>query len=164
MALRTLDQKMIEHGSSETLATARHELVKLYALSFRAVTELEFVLGRFNRTKLMFAFKKTMFDELLANVEEQNARVESIMNMARLSEPTLDAALIDRTHNDLLTKMRQELDEHFQTLEHGMQQRLEEVERRIVASVQDMLPGIIREEMRRVFAEHQGPANEIDQR
>lgn len=164
MALRALDQKMIEHGDSETLASARHELVKLYALSFRAVAELELVLGRSNRTKLMFAFKKPVFDDLLANVEDQNARVESIMNVARLSEPQLDAALIDRTHTELLTRMREELDGHFHMLEQGMQQRLEEVERRVVASVQDMLPGIIREEMRKVLAEHQSSTSESDQR
>jgi hypothetical protein len=47
----------------------------------------------------------------------------------------------------------------FQKLEEGIQKRLEEVEQRVIASVRDILPGIIREEIRKLLIEQKVSAS-----
>lgn len=39
ISLRALDQKAIEHGTSDNLVAARHGLVECYTLAFEAVSE-----------------------------------------------------------------------------------------------------------------------------
>ena len=62
-------------------------------------------------------------------------------------------------HSELLVKMQQEMRGSFQALEEGMQKRLEEVEQRVVASVRDILPDIICEEMQKLLIEQKGSAD-----
>ena len=67
-------------------------------------------------------------------------------------------------HRELLAKTQQEMRGCFRTLEEGMQKRLEQVEQRVVASVRDILPGIIREEMRKLLVEQQEGSADLDDR
>jgi hypothetical protein len=159
IVLRASDQKAIEHGTSDALVAVRHELVECYALAFQVVTELEpMASGSLSRMMFSFAFVPKMIDGVLEKIERQNERFESVMKMARLQEPSAEAALLGRMHRELLAKMQQEMRGCFQTLEEGMQKRLGEVEQRVVASVRDILPGIIREEMRKLLVEQKGSA------
>lgn len=159
IVLHASDQKAIEHGTSDALVAARHELVECYALAFRVVTELESMVSR-SASKVMYLrlFGLKMIDGALEKIERQNERFESVMVLARLQEPSTEAALLGRMHRELLAKVQQEMRGCFQTLEEGMQKRLEEVEQRVVASVRDILPGIIREEMRKLLVEQKGSA------
>ena len=152
---------MIEHGTSDALEAARHELVEYYALAFQMVIESETALSR-STPRAWYLLGKVKLPghvkRLLASIEEQNTRFELVMKTARLQEPSPEAALLDPMHRELLAKMQQEMHGHFQMLEEGMQKRLEEVEQRVVASVRDILPGIIREEMRKLLLEQKGSA------
>ena len=155
IVLRASDQKTIEHGTSDALVLARHELVMCYALAFRLVTEF---ISRSTSRSLFGLLYEPKIDKLLEGIKQQNERFESVMKMARLQEPSTEAALLGRMDRELLAKMQQEMRGCFQTLEEGMQKRLEEVEQRVIASVRDILPGIIREEMRKLLVEQKGPA------
>lgn len=99
--------------------------------------------------------------EMVKGVEQQNERVENLMKVIRLQEPSADV-LFRQMHSELLAKVQEEMRGSFLKLEESMQKNLEVVEKRVVASVQDILPGIIREEMRKLLAEQKrsaGPDN-----
>ena len=82
------------------------------------------------------------FEKLLAKIESQHEYLKMLMELSRQD------ALLSRTHREPLVGMQQEMHRDFQRLEESMQKRLEEVEQRVLASVRDVLPGLIREEMR----------------
>lgn len=147
IALRTSDQKAIEHSASDHLVAVRHELVETYALAFHVVMELILISRRYRIVSSL------AINSILKVMIEQNERFESVMKLARLEEPSAEAALLGEMHRELLAKMQQEMRGGFQTLEDGMQKRLEELEQRVVTSVREILPGIIREEMRRLLVE-----------
>ena len=155
IVLRAPDQKTIEHGTSDALVVARHELVEFYALAFQLLMEIGF--PRFRKFTEIFSGSK-MIDKMIGKVLEKNELFESVMKMARLQEPSMEATLLGRMHRELLANMQQEMRGCFQTLEEGMQKRLEEVEQRVVVAVQDMLPRIIREEMRKLLVEQKSSA------
>ncbi|KFZ06683.1 hypothetical protein V501_07178 [Pseudogymnoascus sp. VKM F-4519 (FW-2642)] len=152
IALRAIDQKAIEHSTSDDVAAARHELVACYALAFGIVAETEWTKTNPMRT---MAIPRIRFDikEMVVGIQQQNKRVENLMKIVRLQEPSAEVVLLGQMHSELLAKMQKEMRGCFQTLEESMQKNLEEVEKRVVASVQDILPGIIREEMRKLLAE-----------
>lgn len=157
ISLRALDQKEIEHGTSDDLLAARHGLVECYTLAFQAVAVFGGVAAR---RPLRRFLSEAM--EIVEGVEQQNERVENLMKVIRLQEPSTDVVLLRQMHSELLAKMQGEMRGSFLKLEEGMQKNLEEVEKRVVASVQDILPGIIREEMRKLLAEQKrsaGPDN-----
>ncbi|KAH8657654.1 hypothetical protein BX600DRAFT_499745 [Xylariales sp. PMI_506] len=152
---RASDQKVIEHSTSENMMTARHELVEYYNVAFRVVMQLSMMatqsqMNRFKR--FLIKPESNQINELLQKLEEQNERFELVMKMVRDQEPSTEDTLGKMQHA-LLASMQQEMRESFQTLEDGMQKRLAEVEQRVVASVRDMLPAIIREEMRKLLVE-----------
>lgn len=153
ISLRASDQKTIEHGTFDALVAVRHELVECYALAFRMVAELDL---SFSKPLLRLSFLS--LDKTLEMIKQQDERFESVMKMARLQEPSTEAALLDQMYRELLAKMQQEMRGCFQTLEESMQKRSEEVEQRVVASVREILPGIIREEMRKLLVERKDPA------
>ena len=167
ISLRASDQKMLEHGTSDALVPVRHALVECYAMAFQVLTRLE--PPRYGAKSIYFRIWfnhsgfKSEIHELLESVERQDKRFESVMKIARLQEPSTDAALLHRMHADQLTITRQEMRACFLGLEGGMRERLEEMEQRVVASVRDILPGIIREEMRKLLLEQKGPAGLDDQ-
>lgn len=101
-------------------------------------------------------------DGLLREIERQNKGFELAMKMARLQEPSAEAVLLARLHRELLAKMQQEMRGCFQTLEEGMRKRLEDVEQCVVASVRDILPGIIRDEMRKLLVEQKDLEHRLD--
>ncbi|KAL9070784.1 MAG: hypothetical protein Q9157_005686 [Trypethelium eluteriae] len=139
IVLRTSDQNAIEHGTSDAMM----------------MTELDRLL--FSRSNVKdVRIRPSDISMMLEGVEQQDKRFESVMKMARLQEPFTEAALLDRMHRELLAKMQQEIRGCFQTLEEGMQKRLEEVEQGVVASIGDRLPGIILEEMRKLLVEQKG--------
>jgi hypothetical protein len=59
----------------------------------------------------------------------------------------------------VLRKTRDEIREGFRTLDGDMQKRMTDLEHRVVASIRDILPGIIREEMGKLLGEQRGDAN-----
>jgi hypothetical protein len=122
-------------------------LVETYALAFHVVMELILISRRYRIVSSL------AINSILKVMIEQNERFESVMKLARLEEPSAEAALLGEMHRELLAKMQQEMRGGFQTLEDGMQKRLEELEQRVVTSVREILPGIIREEMRRLLVE-----------
>ena len=139
--LRASDQKAIEHGNSDALVAMRHELVECYALAFRVVTELESMLSDpFSSIFFRSRMEKSL-ENALEKVEQQNKRFESLMKLARPPEPSIAAALLGEMRGCV------------QTLEEGTQKRLEEAEQHIVASDRDILPAIIREELRKLLVE-----------
>jgi hypothetical protein len=158
IVLRTSDQKAIEHGTSDALVAARHDLVECYALAFQVMTELERIVSRPNFWRVSSALGPKMIDGVLEKIERQNERLESVMKIARLQEPSMEAVLLGRMHRELLAKMQQEIRGGFQILEEGMHKRLEEVEQRVMGSVRDILPGIIRKEMQELLVEQKGSA------
>lgn len=81
------------------------------------------------------------------------------MKVIRLQEPSTDVVLLRQIHSELLAKMQEEMRVSFLKLEESMQKNLEEVEKRVVASVQDILPSIIREEMRKLLTEQKRSAS-----
>ena len=153
VVLRAPDQMEIELGTSDALVAARYELVKFYASLFHAVSEVESIVLRSKKNKVFFTLKAKMLDEMFQDPNRQNERFESVLKIVRAQKPPEKAESLERMHHDLLEKMQQELHECFRALEQHMQKRLAEVEQRVVASVQDILPIIIREEMRKALAE-----------
>jgi hypothetical protein len=160
--LRAPDQMMIEHRSSDAFAAARYVLVELYAFLFQAVSELEAIVLRSKRNKLIWAVKGKPFDDIFERLTSQNEKFESYIKIAQVQEPPVNAAILDGIHHDLLDQTQQDLRECFQTLEMSIQQRLEELEQRVVASVQDILPSIIREELRKALAEQRSSVGEVN--
>lgn len=152
-------QKAIEHGTSDDLLAARHELVKCYALAFEAVRKSLQQLPKRSRSSLYVW--KTMNGarrDFLEEFHRQSESFESVMRIARLQEPS-DADTVSKLHDELFKKTQQEIREGLQTLEEGMEKRLADLEHRVVQSVQDLLPGLIREEMRKLLAEQRQSAN-----
>lgn len=157
ITLRSLDQKAIEHSTSDDFIAVRHELVECYALAFQVVMESGLLNSRM-RLKMLLSPHRYNIGRMIEGVERQNERVENLMKIIRLHEPSTEALLLGQMHRELLAKMEQEMRGCFQTLEESMQKNLAEVEKRVVASVQDILPGIIRDEMRKLLAEQKGSA------
>ena len=167
ISLRASDQKMLEHGTSDALVAVRHALVECYSMAFQVLTRLEPLVFRAKNKFLLILCNSNglqpEIDKLLESVERQDKRFESVMKIARLQEPSTEAALLHRMHADQLTITGQEIRACFHELEGGMRERLEEMEQRVVASVRDILPGIIPEEMRKLLLEQKGPAGLDDQ-
>lgn len=162
IGLRAIDQKAIEHSTSDDVAAARHELVACYALAFGIVAETEWTKTNPMRTMAIPRIRSDI-KTMVERIQQQNERVEDLMKIVRLQEPSAEVVLLGQMHSELLTKMQKEMRGCFQTLEESMQKNLEEVEKRVVASVQDILPSIIREEMRKLLAEQKGLAG-VDNR
>lgn len=83
--------------------------------------------------------------------DRQYERFESVMRIARLQQLSSAEAAGEMQH-ELLKRTRKEVREGLQALDEDMQERLAGLEHRVVASIRDMLPGIIREEMHKVLA------------
>ena len=145
---RAPDQKAIEHSNSDALVAVRHELVECYALAFDVVAELD-------SFRPMIVFEHSI-NRLRERIERQNESYDSVMKIARLQEPLLEAAFLDPMHRHLLVQMQDEMRRCFQKFDTSMQQKLEEVEHRVVVSIRDILPSIIREEMQKLLAEQEG--------
>lgn len=157
-------QKTIEHGTSDELLAARHELVNCYALALELVYRgLDYlVISKRNRITAMFlAFKGDQwvdFQRYLDEIQRGSERVESLVRITRLQEP-FNADTASKMQHELLEKTQQGVQEVFRTHEENMQKELASLEHRIMESVRDMLPGIIREEMRKLLAEQREDAN-----
>lgn len=153
----TSSQKAIEHSTSDDLLAARHEMVKCYVLAFEVVSQSSQQLKKRSRSFLFKQIHGARW-EFMDGFDRQVERFESVMRIARLQEPS-DTDTVSKMHDELFKKTQLEIREGLQTLEQGMQQRLADLEHRVVQSVQDILPGIIREEMRKLLAEQRGTAN-----
>jgi benzoyl-CoA reductase/2-hydroxyglutaryl-CoA dehydratase subunit BcrC/BadD/HgdB len=94
----------------------------------------------------------------LDEFHRQHERFESVMRIARLHELSSADAAKEMQH-ELLRKTRDEIREGFRTLDEGMQKRITDLEHRVLASIRDILPGIIREEMGKLLGEQRGDAN-----
>lgn len=149
-------QKAIEHGTSDDLLAARHEMVKCYALAFEVVSKSLQQLPK-RRASLWKQMNGARWD-FLEEFHRQSESFESVMRIARLQEPS-DADTVSKLHDELFKKTQQEIREGLHTLEEGMEKRLADLEHRVVQSVQDLLPGIIREEMRKLLAEQRQNGN-----
>ncbi|KAK7701472.1 hypothetical protein SLS64_010216 [Diaporthe eres] len=157
-------QKIIEHGTSDELLAARHELANCYALALELVYRGLETLARSKRRKLsamFWAFKgdqRVDFQRYLDEIQRGSERVESLVRITRLQEP-FNADTASKMQHELLEKTQQEVREVFRTHEEYVQKELASLEHRIVDSVRDMLPGIIREEMRKLLAEQRENTN-----
>lgn len=150
-------QKAIEHGTSDDLLAARHEMVKCYALAFEVVSKSSQQLPKRGRSSLWKYMNGARWG-FLEEFHRQSESFESVMRIARLQEPS-EADTVSKLHDELFKKTQQEIREGLQTLEEGMEKRLADLEHRVVQSVQDLLPGIIREEMRKLLAEQRQNGN-----
>lgn len=132
-------------------------MVKCYVLAFEVVSQSSQQLKKRSR---FFLFKQMQGSrwEFMDGFDRQVERFESVMRLARLQGPS-ETDTVSKLHDELFKKTQQEIRVGMQTLEEGMQKRLEDLEHRVVQSVQDILPGIIREEMRKLLAEQREPAN-----
>ena len=88
--MRASDQKAIENGTSDVWVAARHELVECYVLAFQALMDFGFTF----RVNFTFMSEPKTIDGVLEKIERQNERFESVMKMARLQEPSMEAALL----------------------------------------------------------------------
>lgn len=143
-------QKEIEYGISNHLLPARKELVKCYALAFEVASR--YINQRQMRGRASYGHVlSTIGGDGLKEFRAQHERFESVMKEARLEEPFF-SNLAKKAEHDALQKVRQEMREGFQALDEDTQERLTSLEHRVVGSIRDMLPGIIREEMHKVLA------------
>lgn len=131
-------------------------MVKCYALAFEVVSKSLQQLPK-RRVSLWKQMNGARWD-FLEEFYRQSESFESVMRIARLQEPS-DADTVSKLHDELFKKTQREIREGLQTLEEGMEKRLAELEQRVVQSVQDLLPGIIHEEMRKLVAEQRQNAN-----
>ncbi|KAK7731919.1 hypothetical protein SLS63_005217 [Diaporthe eres] len=152
-------QKVIENGPPDDLIVARLELVKCYTLALEAVSEALCTVERQHGSRFIRSLNDRPSGwERLADFQQQSERVESIMRLARLERP-FDGDRASKVQHELLKTTQQEIRNSFRTHEEGMQKGLAVLEHRIVDSVRDMLPGIIREEMRKLLAEQRENTN-----
>lgn len=156
-------QKSIEHGTSDGLRIARLELVKCYALAFEVVSQGLKRLKFRNRSRMMVALlmkgdNMLGTQQLLDEFQRQHERFESLMKIASPQEP-FDADTSIKMQQEMLDKTQQEIREGLRAVEDGMQKRLADLEHRVVESIRDMLPGIIREEMRKLLVEQRENTN-----
>ncbi|KFY65475.1 hypothetical protein V496_02547 [Pseudogymnoascus sp. VKM F-4515 (FW-2607)] len=144
-----LQQQGVRKSSSTKtdIVTFDHLSIRIFLYSHALQQSSDDKLSRF------FVSEKAINAKgMVKGVEQQNERVENLMKVIRLQEPSTDVVLLRQMHSELLAKMQEEMRVSFLKLEESMQKNLEEVEKRVVASVQDILPGIIREEMRKLLA------------
>ena len=147
---------MIEEGTSNALVTVRNELVGLYALAFQVIEDLEQNVFHLRQNSMkasaVWPYSKIDVRKMLEGIESRNERLKMVMEIARPQNQdqglSREGALFDRMHRELSAGMQQEVHRGFQTLEESIQNRLEQVEQRVIVSVRDVLPGIIHEEMR----------------
>lgn len=144
-------QKEIEYGtSSDDFLVARKELVKCYTSAFEVASRC--IQRRLKRES------QGVEGDYLDEFHTQYGRFESVMRIARLQNSSVANTAGKMDHN-VLNKLRQEIREGFQIHEEETQKELAGLENRIVESVRNMLPGIIREELRKLLAEQREDAN-----
>lgn len=133
-------------------------MVKCYALAFEVVRKTLQQLPKRSRSSFLWKQMNGARWDFLEEFHRQSESFEAVMRIARLQEPS-DADTVSKLHDELFKKTQREIREGLQTLEEGMEKRLANLEHRVVQSVQDLLPGIIREEMRKLLAEQGENAN-----
>lgn len=158
-------QKTIEHDSSDELLAARHELVNCHALAMELVSRgsklVRLGLSKGRMIKALFwPPRRDKLVDLQRRLDEIIRLYESVavMRVAHLQEP-FNADTAGKMQHELLEITQQEIRAGLRTHEENMQNKLASLEHRIVESVREMLPGIIREEMRKLLAEQREDAN-----
>lgn len=106
------------------------------------------------------------WNRMMGEFQRQREKFESVMRMSRLQEPS-DAHIVtegsgtdtaNKMQHTLLEESQQCILESFQSPEEDVQKSLAGLEQRVLESVRDMLPAIIREEMHKLLAEQRKDA------
>lgn len=152
-------EKAIENDTSGHLLAARHELVKCYSLGLEVLSRaLQQQQDQQTKKVAQLVFRRAFELDLLDEFLGQCENFESVMRIGYLQGPSSTPAASEMLP-ELLKQMRKEIREGFQNLDDDMQKRMADLEHRVVASIRDALPGIIRDEMRKCLDEQRKDVN-----
>lgn len=156
---RKLDQSVVENDNSGVYAAARVELTELYKLAFMLVAtfieSLESLEKGILRYKILMAFKPSLStrhtDALWSSLLNQDQNFMSAMLMANTSAVSvqttnLESRIMRELHGEI-QRNKYEVDERFMVA-------LRDIEGRILDTVRETLPGMIREEIQKAIQEH----------
>lgn len=150
-------QSVVEHDNSGVYAAARVELTELYKLAFMLVAPSM----KFTGMRWLMFFNPQLSDHshnaLLYSLLNQDRRFMSAManaSAASVQTTNLESRIARELHGEI-QRNKYELDERFMVA-------LRDIERRILDTVRETLPGMIREEIKKAIQEH-GPRKNVEE-
>ena len=147
---RKVEQSVVENDNSGVYDIARHGLIELYDQAFMIASMFMEFLGKGKQLRqLLWTSFGPNIDRLLQLLLNQNQMFMSAMFTANTSAVLVQTANPEpRIIGELRGEIQHEIDERFMAA-------LCSIERRVVDAVREILPGIIREEVRKAIQESQ---------